>query len=332
MQVRLDVPATSTLAICGWTRRTPSLLQAVEARGLVPIAVADRSAAALIEAASAFRGRVDGPARYQHPQQMLRRAGGATVLLDMPEAAAEAAVAAQRGASVLVAGDAIEPETLDMLARTRAVATIVRPLWWHTPMASITEAARTAGRLSSITLAAREDRPAQAIAEDLMSLAARLSGKRIESVTCNVYAPPHREMDSVVTSLRFADNTTALLIARKVRSAHIQAELSSSTARVRAAGDDAGGTLTVTAAGHSSTTTLVGQDRIALAIDHALEELAGGGMGSGRLLEEAALLRRFGDSLDGVASPEPAHARWDILAGGGHRSTPRSGHLHLVTA
>lgn len=329
MQARDGSRTTPTLVICGWTARTASLLQAVEARGLVPVAVADHSAAALGAAAATFRGRIEAPARYQHPREMLRRTSGTTVLLDMP--AATEAAEASRGASVLVAGDAIEPEALDALARGSAAASIVRPLWCSAPLAAFVEVARSSGHLSSLTLAAGEDRPAQAIAEDLVSLAARLGNGGVTSVTSSAYAPPHRDVGSVVTGLRFGDNVTALVVARRVRDAFIRAELTSSATSVIAAGDRSGATITVARTGRGTTTTrLAERDDVALAVEAALEELAAGGVGHQRLSEEASLLRRFRASLDSSGDAVPT--RWSVLAGGGQLSTPRRGHLHLVSA
>ncbi len=297
---------------------------------MVPVAVADRSVAALVAAAATFRGRTEAPARYQHPREMLRRTGGTTVLLDMPGAAAEAAEASRGGASVLVVGDAIEPEALDALARMRAAASIVRPLWWRTPVAAFIEAARSAGPFSSLTLAAGEDRPAQAIAEDLVSLAARLGHGAVSSMTSNAYAPPRRGVDSVVGGLRFEDRATALVVARRVRDTHIRAELTSPAVSVTIAGDWSGATITVARAGRSATTRLEERDGVALAVEAALEELAFGGVGRQRLSEEASLLGSFRASLAG--SGDAAHTRWSVLAGGGQLSPPRRGHLHLVTA
>lgn len=330
MQAPFNAAATSTLAICGWTERTPALLESLEARGLVPVAVGDRSAAALAAAAAAFRGRAGGPARYQHPREMLRRAGGNTVLLDMTEAAAEAAVLAQRGAAVLVTGDALEPDTLEMLARTGAIVSIVRPLWWLAPVAAAIQAARPVSRLRHVTLTMGEDRPARAIAEDLVSLAARITSERVESITATAYGPERGETDSVVTELRFAHGGAALLVAHSVPGVHIQAGLSSFTTTIEAEGDSTGGTLTVTVAGRSTTTMLAEHDRTALALDDAMDELARGGTEPERLFEEAALLRAFGNALDGALSPEIRLPRWDVLVGGGHQSAPRRDHLHLV--
>lgn len=331
MQAPFTAPAAPTFAICGWTERTPALLKALETRGLTPVAIGDRSAAALVAAAAAFRGRPDSPARYQHPREMLRRTGGDTVLLDMPEAAAEAIVLAQRGAAVLVAGDALEPETLEMLARMGAAASILRPLWWRAPIAAAIQATRPVSRLRHFTLIVGEDRPARAIAEDLVALAARISSERVESITVTAYGPAHGETASVVTELRFTGGVAALLVARSTLGVQVEADLSSFTTAIEAKGDGDGGSLTVTAAGRSTTAILAEHDPIALAVDDALDELAGGGMEPERLFEEAALLRAFGKSLEGIPSREVRLPRWDILAGGGHQSRPRRGHLHLVT-
>lgn len=330
MQAPFSPPTSHTLAICGWTERTPALLQALEARGLIPIAIGDRSAAALVAAAAAFRGRPDSPARYQHPREMLRRAGGNTVLLDMPDAAAEAAVLAQRGAAVLLTGDALEPETLEMLARMGATASILRPLWWRAPIAAALQAARTVSRLRSVTFTVQEDRPARAIAEDLVVLAARIRGERVESITATSYGPEREETDSIVTELRFSDGGGALLVARSAPGAQIETELSSFTTTIDTEGDSTAGTLTISVAGRSTTTVLAEHDRTALALDDAMEELISGGRESEHLFEEAALLRAFGDSLDGTLSPGIRLPRWEVLIGGAQVSTRRRDHLHLV--
>ena len=77
-------------------------------------------------------------------------------------------------------------------------------------------------------------------------------------------------------------------------------------------------------------TALAEHDRVALAVEYALDELAGGGVDPERLFQEAALLRAFGRSLDGTASLEARLPQWGVLPGGSHQSTPRRGHLHLV--
>jgi len=330
MQAPFSASAPHTLAICGWTERTPALLHALETWGLVTVAVGDRSAAALATAATALRDRLDSPARYQHPREMLRRAGGDTVLLDMASAAAEATILAQRGATVLLTGDALEPETLEMLARMGATASILRPLWWRAPIAAAIQAAHPVSRLRNVTLTVEEDRPARAIAEDLVVLASRVRNEHIESITATAYGPEPGETDSIVTELRFTDGGAALLVARSATGVQVEAELSSFTTTIEAKGDSTTGTLTVTAAGRSTTTTLAEHDRTALALDDALEELARGGRESEYLFEEAALLRAFGNSLDGALSPRTRLPRWEVLVGGNHPSTRRRDHLHLV--
>lgn len=330
MQAPFNAPAAFTLAICGWTERTLPFVQALEAHGLVPVAIGDRSAAALVMASSAFRGRLCEPARYQHPREMLRRAGGETVLLDMADAAAEAAALAERGTAVLVTGDAIEPETLEMLARTGAVATIVRPLWWRAPLAAAVQTSRAVNRLRHITLTVEEDRPARVIAEDLVSLVSSISNERVDSIVATAYGPSRGETDSIVTELQFASGETALLVARNVLATHVEAEFASFTTAIHGLGDENGGRLTVTTAGHDVSTALAEHDRVALAVEYALDELAGGGVDPERLFQEAALLRAFGRSLDGTASSEARLPEWDVLPGGSHQSAPRRGHLHLV--
>lgn len=330
MQAPFSASAASTLAICGWTERTPALLQALEARGLVPVAIGDRSAAALVAAATAFRDRTDSPARYQHPREMLRRAGGDTVLLDMADAAAEATVLAQRGVSVLLTGDALEPQTLEMLARMGATASILRPLWWRAPIAAAIQAAHPVSRLRTVTFTVEEDRPAREIAEDLVVLAARVRGEHVESITATAYGPERGETDSIVTELRFTDGGAALLVARSAPGVQVEAELSSFTTTIEAEGDGTTGTLTVTAAGRSATTMLAEHDRTSLALDDAMEELACGGSESEHLFEEAALLRAFGNSLDGAHSLGTRQPRWEVLVGGSRPSTRRRDHLHLV--
>lgn len=331
MQAPFGIPAASTLAICGWTERTHALLEALEAHGLVPVAVGDRSATALAAAAAALRGRPESPARYQHPREMLRRAGGNTVLLDMADAAAEAAVLAQRGVSVLVTGDALEPETLEMLARMGATTSILRPLWWRAPIAAAIQATRPISRLRSITLTVQEDRPARAIAEDLVILAARIRDEEVESLTATGHGTDHDEADSIVTDLRFMDGGSARLIARSAPGARVQAELSSFTTTVEAEGDSTSGTLTVMAAGRSTTTMLAEHDRTALALDDAIEELACGGSEPQRLFDEAALLRLFGHALDNRVTGTTGRTRWDVLVGGARPSLRRRDHLRLVS-
>ncbi len=69
---------------------------------------------------------------------------------------------------------------------------------------------------------------------------------------------------------------------------------------------------------------------IRLALDDAMEELACGGSESEHLFEEAALLRAFGNSLDGAHSLGTRQPRWEVLVGGSRPSTRRRDHLHLV--
>ncbi len=328
MQAPFGTPTSPTLAVCGWTERTPALLRALEARSLLPVAIGDPSAAALAAAAIALRGRFYVPARYQHPREMIRRGPGATVLIDLPDAAMEAAAAARRGTAVLVAGDAIEPDTLDMLARTGATASILRPLWSRAPLTAASDAVRCLSRLRSAIITVEEPRPARAIADDLVALALQLAGAPVRLITATAYGPRGGATESVITELEFNGGVTVLLAARSAPRVHIGVELSSFSTTIEVDGDETDGSLTVTTAGRSTVTTFVEGDRHALAVEGALDELAAGGVEANRLFAEATLLRRLDSALNGLATqPPPALS---LVAGGGQASAPRRGHLHLV--
>lgn len=330
MQAHYGSPAPTSLAICGWTERTPVLLQALESRDFHPVAVADRSAAALAAATSALRGRLQQPARYQHPREMLRQGRSATALLDLEDAAHEAAAAAMSGSAVLVTGDAIEADTLEMLARTGATAAIVRPLWWGAPITAASDAVRHIERMRDIIITVEESRPARDIADDLVVLAGHLTGEPALTVTTTACGPQRGETTSIVTEVTFPGGVTALLVARTVLGVRIEVELASSTTAVVAVGDAFGGTLEVTVGGRTAVTPLIECNRAALAIDDALDELAGGGIEAGRLFAEARLLRALATSLEGTHATAPRVAEWAVLVGGGQRSPRRAGHLHLV--
>lgn len=331
MQAHYGSPAPTSLAICGWTERTPALLRALETRHFHPVAVADRSAAALAAATSALRGRLQPPARYQHPREMLRQGRGATALIDIEDAAYEAAAAAMSGTAVLLTGDAIEADTLEMLARTGATAAIMRPLLWRSPVTAALDVARTIERLRDIIITVEESRPAREIADDLVALAGRLAGEPALTVTATAYGPQRGETTSLVTEVTFAGGITALLVARTVLGVRVEVELASSTTAVLAISDAFGGTLEVTSNGRTAITPLIEGNRTALAIDDALDGLASGGIEPDQLFAEAALLRGLATSLEGAHATGPRVAEWDLLLGGGQRSAPRTGHLHLVS-
>jgi hypothetical protein len=331
MQAFHGSPAPTSLAICGWTERTPALLRALETRHFYPVAVADRSGAALAAATSALRGRPQQPARYQHPREMLRQGHGALTLIDLEDAADEAAAAAMSGTALLVTGDAIEADTLEMLARTGATTAILRPLWLRAPITAALGIARTIERLRDIIITVEESRPARDIADDLVAFAGRLTGEPALTVTATAYGSQRGETSSIVTEVTFVGGITTLLIARTVVGTHVEVELGSATTAVLAVGDAFGGTLEVTSSGRTAVTPLVEGDRTALAIDDALDELASGGVEADRLFAEAILLRALNTSLEGARAIAPRVAEWDLLLGGGQRSAPRTGHLHLVS-
>jgi hypothetical protein len=261
---------------------------------------------------------------------MLRRAAGHTVLLDMPDAAAEAAALAQRGSPVLVAGDAIEPETLEMLARTGAVASLIRPLRWHAALRAAVEAAQPLTRIREVLLLVEDPRPALATAEDLATLAAGIAGTEVESVVATAYGPSRDRAEAIVAELHCADGLTALLVARDAAAFRLEVEIASFTTSIQAGGDHAGGTLAIATAGRTTTSVVVDDGQHARAVDDALDELTCGGMEADRLFEEAALLRALRRSMDDADAAATRRPRWEVIAGGGHRSTPRRGHLHLV--
>lgn len=330
MQAPYSLGGLSTLAICGWTERTPDLLRALEARGVLPVAIGDRSATALVAAATALRGHIAAPARYQHPREMLRRGRGDAVLLDMTEAATEVAAAAQRGTLVLATGDAIEPDTLEMLARCGAISAVLRPLFCRAPIAATIEAARGLDRLRQIHLSVEETRPAVDIANDLIALAARIAGLPVEAITATAYGPDRGEPASIVTEVAFMGGVSALLVARNVVGARIEIELVGRGATVRAMGDHTGGTLTITTGGRTEVTRLAEGDVTARLIDDAIDELASGGVHPDTLFTEASLLRALQTSLDAATAPAVRRPQWAVLAGGGQHTVPRRGHLHLV--
>lgn len=331
MQAHYGSPALTSLAICGWTERTADLLHALEARHVHTVAIADRSASALAAATTALRARCHHPARYQHPREMLRQGRGAIALLDLEDAAHEAGAAAQSGAAVLLTGDAIEPETLEMLARTGATVAIVRPLRWRAPIAAALDAARHVERLRDIIITVEESRPARDIADDLVALAAQLTGESAEAVTATAYGPQRGETASIVTKVTFASGVTALLIAHTVLGVRVEVELASSTTAIHATGDGFGGNVEVTTAGRTDVTPLLEGDRTTLAIDDALDELTSGGVEADRLFAEATLLRALAASLEGAPATASGVTEWDLLLGGGQCSAPRTGHLHLVS-
>ena len=306
------------------------LLHVLESRDFHPVAVADRSAAALAAATSALRGRLQQPARYQHPREMLRQGRSAMALLDLEDAAHEAAAAAMTGTAVLLSGDAIEADTLEMLARTGATAAILRPLWWSAPITAALDVARTVDRLRDIIITVEENRAARDISVDLIALVGHLVGEPALTVTATAYGPHRGETTSIVTEVTFAGGITALLIARTVLGVRIEVEIASPTTAVLAVGDAFGGILEVTTSGRTAVTPLIEGNRTALAIDEALEELAAGGVETDRLFAEATLLRALATSLEGPHANASPVTEWDVLVGGGQRSAPRTGHLRLV--
>ncbi|TAJ19685.1 MAG: hypothetical protein EPO65_05925 [Dehalococcoidia bacterium] len=330
MQAPYSLGGLSTLAICGWTERTPDLLRALEARGVLPVAIGDRSATALAAAATALRGHPATPARYQHPREMLRRGRGDAVLLDMTDAAAEVAAAAQRGTLILATGDAIEPDTLDMLARCASSATVLRPLFWLAPVVAIVDAAHNLDRLRQIHLTVEDDRPALDIAGDLLTLASRIAGVPVEKVTATAYGPDRGETASIVTEVAFVGGASALLAARNVIGTRVEAELVARGVTVRAIGDSHGGSLTLTTGGRTEVTRLTAGDLTDLVIGDAIDELASGGVDTDVLFTEASLLRALQTSLGAPSAPGVRRPQWTVLAGGGQHTTPRRGHLHLV--
>ncbi len=326
MQAPFGASTLDTLAICGWTERTPALLRALEAQRFVPVAIGDPSAASLAAASIALRGRLTCTARYQHPREMLRRGPGSTVLLDLFDAATEAAAAASRGSAVLLTGDALEPDTLAMLARTGGSAAVLRPLWHQAPITAAMQAARSLARLrtASITVDTPED--LRLTAGDLTTLAAHLAGTHARSVVAHAYGPPRGRAQAIVTEVEFNDGTTALLTARQSQHLAIEVVLSSFTTTITGTGDAYGGTLATRTGGSIVTVPLVPADSTALAVSEALDTIAGGGIEPADLFAEADLLRSFEAALEGVTAPPVLNA----VVGGGQRTAPRRGHLHLV--
>ncbi len=253
-----------------------------------------------------------------------------SLTFDMTDAATEVAAAAQRGTFILATGDAIEPDTLDMLARCGATAAVLRPLFWCAPVVAGIDAARALDRLRQIHLTVEETRPAGDIANDLITLAARIAGLPIESITATAYGLDRGEPASIVTEVAFTGGVSALLVARNVIGARIEVELLGRDATAHAMSDHAGGTLTVTTGGRTEVTRLAEDDLTGRLIDDAFDELTSGGVDPETLFTEASLLRALQTSLDAAAAPGVRRPQWTVLAGGGQHTAPRRGHLHLV--
>lgn len=108
----MNTPATRSLAVCGWTPEASEALAALERSGRYAAAgIADASGAALVRA----RQDTDLPC-YQQVRQFLASADYEAVLIASPQAAPVAALAAARGADLLVLAAACDADTIEAAA------------------------------------------------------------------------------------------------------------------------------------------------------------------------------------------------------------------------
>jgi hypothetical protein len=119
------------LIICGWNDGTAELADALEAHGLRTVATGDRRPDRLLRA----RARTSLPG-YQHPLEMARCVGyDAALIDDEADAVAIAAVAAERGADLLITARAAGSEALasiDATARRAGVKVVLIGPLTHT--------------------------------------------------------------------------------------------------------------------------------------------------------------------------------------------------------
>lgn len=123
----MNTPATRSLAVCGWTPETSEALAALEKTGrFAATGIADASGAALIRA----RKETDLPC-FQQVRQFLASAAYDAVLIASPQAAPVAALAAARGADLLVLAAACDADTIESAAEAarahRVRLALIRP-------------------------------------------------------------------------------------------------------------------------------------------------------------------------------------------------------------
>jgi len=123
----VNTPATRTLTVCGWTPEAAEALAALSASGRFhPVGVADPSGAALVQA----RRDTVLPC-FQQVRQFLITAEYDVLLVSSPQAGAGAALAASRGADLLLLPEACDVETLEAAAeaarRHGVRLTLLRP-------------------------------------------------------------------------------------------------------------------------------------------------------------------------------------------------------------
>lgn len=107
----MNTPATRSLAVCGWTPEAAEALAALERSGFAAAGIVDASGAALVRATQ----DTDIPC-FQQVRQFLAAADYDAVLIASPQAAPVAALAAARGADLIVLAAACDPETIEAAA------------------------------------------------------------------------------------------------------------------------------------------------------------------------------------------------------------------------
>lgn len=123
----MNTPATRSLAVCGWTPEASEALAALERSGVfTPTGIADGSGTALVRA----RQDTDLPC-FQQVRQFLASADYEAVLITSPQAAPVAALAAARGADLLVLATACDADSIEAAAEAarihRVRLTLLRP-------------------------------------------------------------------------------------------------------------------------------------------------------------------------------------------------------------